>query len=182
MPLGDKIAGTKTEQNLHTALAAESQAYLRYNIFASKAKKEGYVRVSQIFEEIAHNEFEHAEIWFSLLGGAGDTERNLSAAAEGEKFEWTKMYAEFAKTARAEGFEDVAGRFERIAAIEQRHEERYRKNLGMLESGHTFRVDEGEQGVVWVCLACGQIVKGDTAPQLCPTCGHPQGYFARYSE
>ena len=126
-PLKDRLEGTKTQQNLHTALSGESQAHLRYTWFADKAKKDGYEKVAQIFTETARNEAEHAEIWFTLLGGMEESAKNLEVAANGEHFEWDKMYREFAETAREEGFEEIAGRFERVAAIERRHEERYLK-------------------------------------------------------
>lgn len=182
MPMKDKIAGTKTETNLHTALSGESQAHLRYKWFASKARKDGFEKVAQIFEETARNEAEHAEIWFTLLGGMEESEKNLEVAANGEHFEWDKMYREFAETARAEGLDEIAGRFERVAAIERRHEERYLKYKKQLEDGHTFVKMEDEDRVVWICLACGQIIVGDSAPEQCPTCGHPKAYFARFSE
>lgn len=179
-PMGDKLAGTQTEKNLHTALSAESQAYVRYLLFAHRAKSDGYVKVAQIFEETARNESEHAEIWFNLLGGLDATEGNLKVAMNGEHFEWEKMYHEFAQKAKEEGFDELAGRFERVAAIERRHEERYRTYLNQVSDGASFKAAEGETGTVWVCLACGQIWAGEKAPEHCPTCGHPQGYFARY--
>ncbi len=181
-PEKTRLEGTKTEQNLHTAMSGESQAYLRYQWFANKAKKEGYEKIAKIFEETARNEFEHAEIWFTLLGGMGTTDQNLDVAANGEHFEWDKMYREFAETAREEGFDEIAGRFERVAAIERRHEERYLKYKKQMSDGHVFVKMQDESQVVWVCLACGQLIAADNAPEHCPTCGHPQAYFARFCE
>lgn len=181
-PMKKQLEGTKTEENLHTALSGEAQAYLRYLWFASKAKAEGYHKIAEIFEQTANNESEHAEIWFTILGGEGVTERNLAAAAAGEHFEWSEMYKQFAQTAREEGFDEIAGRFERVAAIERRHENRFEKYRTELEGGHAFLKYEDEERVVWVCLACGQIIVGDTPPENCPTCGSPKGHFARFTE
>ncbi len=183
VPAGEKLKGTKTEENLHTALSGESQAYQRYRWFASRAREEGYIGIAQIFEETARNESEHAETWFKILGGAEETVRNLEVAAAGEHFEWDEMYREFAATAREEGFEDIALRFERVAAIERRHEERYLASRDRVANGCEFKIADGESGtVLWVCLACGQIWSGDSAPEHCPSCGNPQGYFTRYKE
>ena len=173
-PLKDRLEGSKTQENLHTALSGESQAHLRYTWFASKARKDGYEKVAQIFEETARNEAEHAEIWFTLLGGMEESEKNLEVAANGEHFEWDKMYREFAETAREEGFDEIAGRFERVAAIERRHEERYLKLLANIENDEVFKKNEK---TVWICRNCGHIVDSESAPELCPVCAHPQAYF-----
>ena len=169
-----ELKGSKTEQNLRDAFAGESQARNKYTYFASKAKKEGYVQISNLFLETADNEKEHAKIWFKLLGGIGTTAENLLAAAEGENFEWTDMYARFAKDARAEGFEDIAKLFEGVGAIEKEHEERYRKLLANVEGGLVFSRD-GD--MIWQCSNCGHIVVGKQAPEVCPVCAHPQAYF-----
>ena len=169
-----ELKGSKTEQNLRTAFAGESQARNKYTYFASKAKKDGYVQISNLFLETAENEKEHAKIWFKLLGGIGTTAENLLAAAEGENFEWTDMYARFAKEAREEGFEDIARLFEGVGAIEKEHEERYRKLLANVEGGLVFSKD-GD--MIWQCANCGHIVVGKQAPLVCPVCAHPQAYF-----
>ncbi len=168
------IKGTKTEKNLQTAFAGESQARNKYTYFASVAKKEGYEQISALFLETAENEKEHAKMWFKLLGGIGDTAANLKAAAEGENFEWTDMYAEFAKTAREEGFDAIAKMFEGVAAIEKHHEERYRKLLKNVEDKVVF---SSEGDAIWQCRNCGHIVVGKEAPEVCPVCAHPQAYF-----
>ena len=170
------LAGTKTEANLQTAFAGESQARNKYTYFASKAKKEGFVQIAAIFEETAKNEQEHAKIWFKLLHGGeiGTTAENLLAAAEGENYEWTDMYYEFAKVAREEGFEDIAKLFDGVAAIEKEHEERYRKLLANVKGDLVFSKD-GD--AVWQCSNCGHIVVGKKAPEVCPICAHPQAYF-----
>ena len=168
------LKGSKTEQNLRDAFAGESQARNKYTYFASKAKKEGYVQIANLFLETADNEKEHAKIWFKLLGGIGDTAENLLAAAEGENFEWTDMYARFAQEAREEGFDDIAALFDGVAAIEKEHEERYRKLLANLQGGLVFSKD-GD--AVWQCSNCGHIVIGKQAPEVCPVCAHPQAYF-----
>ena len=168
------IQGTKTEQNLMTAFAGESQARNKYTYFASVAKKEGYEQIAAIFLETAENEKEHAKMWFKALGGIGDTAHNLVEAANGENYEWTEMYAEFAKTAREEGFETLARQFEGVAAIEKSHEERYRKLLKNIDDKLVFSKD-GE--CVWICRNCGHIHVGKSAPKVCPTCSHPQSYF-----
>ena len=170
-----ELKGTRTEQNLREAFAGESQARNKYTYFASKAKKEGYVQISRIFEQTAANEKEHAEIWFKLLGGIGTTAENLAAAAAGENYEWTDMYASFAATAREEGFEDIALLFEQVGRIEKEHEERYRKLLANLEGGLVFSRD-GD--MIWQCQNCGHIHIGKAAPEVCPICAHPQAYFA----
>ena len=169
------ITGTNTEQNLMTAFAGESQARNKYTYFASVARKEGYVQIANIFEETANNEKEHAKMWFKLLGGIGNTEANLEAAAEGENYEWTDMYDTFAKEAREEGLEAIAKLFEGVAAIEKEHEERYRKLLANCKEGLVFS-KEGD--TIWECLNCGHVVIGKKAPTVCPVCAHPQAYFA----
>lgn len=169
------LKGTKTEANLLTAFAGESQAHTKYLYFASKAKKDGYVQIGKLFEETALNEKEHAKIWYKLLhNGIGSTEENLKLAAEGENYEWTDMYEEFAKTAREEGFNDIAKLFEGVAAIEKEHEERYRKLLANIEGGLVFSRD-GD--MIWECSNCGHIHIGKNAPEVCPVCNHPQSYF-----
>ena len=169
------LKGTKTEENLKTAFAGESEARNKYTYFASKAKKDGYVQIASIFEETAANEKEHAKIWFKLLNdGIGSTIDNLKAAAEGENYEWTDMYDRFAKEAREEGFEEIAKLFEGVGAIEKEHEERYRKLLANIEGDLVFSKD-GD--VIWQCSNCGHIVVGKKAPEVCPVCNHPQSYF-----
>ena len=171
-----ELKGSKTEQNLMTAFAGESQARNKYTFFASQAKKDGYEQIAAIFQETADNEKEHAKLWFKLLNGGaiGSTEENLKAAAAGENYEWTDMYAEFAKTAKEEGFARIAYLFEEVGKIEKEHEERYRKLLENLENGSVFEKD-GE--VYWICQNCGHIHKGKTPPKVCPVCAHPQSYF-----
>ena len=169
-----ELKGSRTEKNLMTAFAGESQARNKYTYFASKAKKDGFVQIASIFEETANNEKEHAKLWFKALGGIGSTEENLLAAAEGENFEWTEMYKEFAKVAREEGFEKIALQFEGVAAIEKRHEERYRKLLANVKGGLVFSKD-GD--TIWECANCGHIHIGKTAPDVCPVCAHPKDYF-----
>jgi rubrerythrin len=171
-----ELKGSKTEQNLRTAFAGESQAHTKYLYYASKAKKDGYVQISNIFEETAKNEKEHAKIWFKLLhdGGIPATVANLADAADGENFEWTDMYAEFARTAREEGFDSIADLFEGVGAIEKTHEERYRKLLKNINDAVVFSRDED---AIWECSNCGHIVIGKKAPEVCPVCNHPQSYF-----
>ena len=171
-----KYSGTKTEKNLETAFAGESQARNKYTYFASKAKKDGFEQIAAIFLETADNEKEYAKIWYKELHGGAveDTETNLEAAAEGENYEWTDMYAEFAKTAREEGFDELAEKFEEVAKIEKSHEERYRKLLSNVKEKKVFSRD-GD--AIWVCRNCGHIVVGKTAPEICPVCAHPQAYF-----
>ncbi|MGN0155938.1 MAG: rubrerythrin [Lachnospiraceae bacterium] len=169
------LKGTKTEQNLQTAFAGESQARNKYTYYASKAKKEGYVQIANIFEETAANEKEHAKIWFKLLkDGMPDTTANLKDAAEGENYEWTDMYATFAKEAKEEGFDEIAALFEGVGAIEKEHEERFRKLLSNVEEGVVFSKD-GD--TIWQCSNCGHICIGKKAPEVCPVCNHPQAYF-----
>ena len=172
--MGANLIGTKTFENLMEAFAGESQARNKYTYFASKAKKDGYVQISKIFEETAANEKEHAKIWYKILEGVGTTPENLKAAADGEAYEWQEMYPSFAKTAREEGFEDIAKLFEEVAKIEKEHEERYRKLLANVEGGLVFSRD-GDR--VWQCSNCGHIVVGPSAPDVCPVCDHPQAYF-----
>ena len=174
-----ELKGSKTEQNLWTAFAGESQARNKYTYFASKAKKDGYVQISKIFEETAANEKEHAEIWFKLLGGIGTTAENLEAAAQGENYEWTDMYATMAKEAKEEGFDHIAFLFEEVAKIEKEHEERYRKLLANVEGGLVFSRD-GD--MIWQCSNCGHIHVGKEAPEVCPVCAHPRDYFQLKAE
>ena len=169
-----ELKGSRTEQNLMTAFAGESQARNKYTYFASVAKKEGYEQIAAIFLETAENEKEHAKLWFKHLGGIGTTAENLVEAANGENYEWTEMYAEFAKVAREEGFIQIAKQFEGVAKIEKEHEERYRKLLENIEVAQVF----AKAGVtVWVCRNCGHIHIGTEAPKACPVCIHPQAYF-----
>lgn len=168
------LKGSKTLENLMIAFAGESQARNKYTFYASRAKKEGYVQISKIFEETAGNEKEHAELWFKHAVGIGTTEENLLAAAEGENYEWTEMYAEMAKTAREEGFVEIAEQMEGVAAVEKEHEERYRKLAANVKSGATFERDEE---VLWQCSNCGHQFKGKNAPDSCPVCFHPKAYF-----
>ena len=171
-----ELKGSKTEQNLMTAFAGESQARNKYTYFASKAKKDGYEQIAAIFEETANQEKEHAKMWFKELHGGEvpSTEENLLAAAEGENYEWTEMYEEFAKVAEEEGFTALAKKFRGVAAIEKTHEERYRKLLKNVEDGVVFSRD-GD--MIWQCRNCGHIVVGKKAPLVCPVCNHPQSYF-----
>ena len=169
------LKGTKTEQNLQTAFAGESQARNKYTYYASKAKKDGYEQIAAIFEETANNEKEHAKLWFKLLhGGIPDTLTNLADAAAGENYEWTDMYATFAKEAKEEGFDYIAKLFEGVAKIEKRHEERYRKLIENIEGGLVFSRD-GD--MIWECRNCGHIHIGKEAPEVCPVCAHPRAYF-----
>ena len=170
-----ELKGTRTEANLQTAFAGESMARNKYTFFASKAKKDGYEQIAALFLETANNEKEHAKIWFKLLnGGIDDTAANLKAAAEGENYEWTDMYATFAKEAREEGFDHIADLFEMVGAIEKEHEERYRRLLKNVEDKLVFSRD-GD--CVWQCSNCGHIVVGRQAPEVCPVCAHPKAYF-----
>ena len=173
-----ELKGSKTEQNLMTAFAGESQARNKYTYFASKAKKDGYEQIAALFEETANNEKEHAKIWFKLLNGGSiaSTEENLVAAAEGENYEWTDMYAGFAKTAKEEGFDHIAYLFEQVAAIEKEHEERYKKLLNNIKDEVVF---SSEGDTIWICRNCGHIVVGKKAPEVCPVCAHPKSYFER---
>lgn len=168
------LSGTKTEQNLMTAFAGESQARNKYTYFASVASGEGYEQIAHIFRETADNEKAHAKIWFKLLGGISNTKTNLEAAAAGENSEWTEMYAEFAKTAKEEGFDSIARLFSAVADIEREHEERFRALIENIESKKVF---EKETETTWICRNCGHIHRGTSAPNVCPVCAHPQAYF-----
>ena len=170
----NKYAGTQSEKNLQAAFAGESQARNKYTHFASVAKKEGYEQIAELFQKTADNEKEHAKMWFKELEGIGTTAENLAHAAEGENYEWTDMYEEFAKTAEAEGFKALATKFRMVAAIEKRHEERYRALLNNVETAAVFEKSEVK---VWECRNCGHIVVGVKAPLVCPVCAHPQAYF-----
>lgn len=169
-----KYSGTQTEKNLQAAFSGESQARNKYTYFASKAKKEGFEQIADIFLKTADNEKEHAKMWFKELSGIGDTAENLAAAANGENFEWTDMYAEFAETAEKEGFPELAEKFRGVAAIEKHHEERYRALLKNIETAEVFKKSSVK---VWECRNCGHIVVGEKAPDICPVCAHPQAYF-----
>ncbi|MCR5298215.1 MAG: rubrerythrin family protein [Paludibacteraceae bacterium] len=171
-----ELKGTKTEKNLQEAFAGESMARNKYTYFASKAKKDGYVQIAALFEETAANEKEHAKMWYKLLNGGSvsDTATNLEAAASGENFEWTDMYQRMAEEARSEGFDEIAEKFEQVAAIEKEHEARYRALLKNVQEKKVFSKD-GD--AVWQCANCGHIVVGKSAPEVCPVCDHPQSYF-----
>jgi len=174
-----KYAGTKTEKNLQAAFSGESEARNKYTYFASVAKKEGYEQIAALFLKTAENEKEHAKLWFKELEGIGNTAENLVSAANGENYEWTDMYAEFAKTAEEEGFTALAAKFRLVAAVEKHHEERYRALLKNVETAQVFEKSEVK---VWECRNCGHIVVGTKAPQMCPTCQHPQSYFELHAE
>ena len=176
-----ELKGSKTEQNLMTAFAGESQARNKYTYFASKAKKDGYEQIAAIFEETANNEKEHAKMWFKELhdGEVPSTVENLKAAADGENYEWTDMYETFAKEAEEEGFEELAIKFRQVGEIEKHHEERYRKLLKNIDDQVVFSKDEDK---IWICRNCGHIVIGKSAPDVCPVCNHPQSYFELKSE
>lgn len=183
---GDKLvemtnpyAGTQTEKNLQAAFAGESQARNKYTYFASKAKKEGFEQIAELFLKTADNEKEHAKLWFKELNGIGSTAENLAAAAAGENYEWTDMYEGFAKTAEEEGFPELAMKFRLVAAIEKRHEERYRALLQNVEAAEVFKKSSVK---VWECRNCGHIMVGEAAPEICPTCAHPQSYFEILAE
>ena len=171
-----ELKGSKTEQNLMTAFAGESQARNKYTFFASQAKKDGYEQIAAIFQETADNEKEHAKLWFKLLNGGtiGSTEENLKAAAAGENYEWTEMYADFAKTAKEEGFARIAYLFEEVGKIEKEHEERYLKLLENVKEGKVFEAGEVK---IWKCRNCGHIIVGTSAPEVCPVCNHPKAFF-----
>ena len=176
-----ELKGSKTEKNLMTAFAGESQARNKYTFYASKARKEGYEQIAAIFEETANNEKEHAKMWFKELNGGNipDTLTNLNDAASGENYEWTDMYDEFAKTAEEEGFPELAAKFRLVGEIERHHEERYRALLTNVETASVFAKSEVK---VWECRNCGHIVVGTAAPDVCPTCNHPQSYFEVHAE
>lgn len=169
-----ELKGSKTEKNLMTAFAGESQARNKYTYFASVAKKEGYEQIAAIFEETALNEKEHAKMWFKALGGIGTTAENLKAAASGENYEWTDMYDQFAKEAEEEGFARLAYQFRAVGAIEKAHEERYLRLLNNVEMQKVF---EKSEETMWQCRNCGHLVIGKKAPEVCPVCAHPQSYF-----
>ena len=177
--MANKYAGKKKKKNLQAAFAGESQARNKYTYFASTAKKEGYEQIAALFLETADNEKEHAKMWFKELEGIGDTAANLAEAAAGENYEWTDMYEGFAKTAEAEGFKALAVKFRMVAAIEKRHEERYRALLKNVETAQVFEKSEVK---VWECRNCGHIVVGTKAPAVCPVCAHPQAYFEIHKE
>lgn len=177
--MDNKYKGTKTELNLQAAFAGESQARNKYTYFASKAKKEGFEQIAALFLKTADNEKEHAKMWFKELNGIGNTAENLSAAADGENYEWTDMYEEFAKTAEEEGFTELAVKFRAVGAIEKHHEERYRALLKNVETSQVF---EKSTVKVWECRNCGHIVVGEKAPEVCPVCAHPQAYFEVHAE
>ena len=172
--MANKYAGTQTEKNLMAAFSGESEARNKYTYFASKAKKDGYEQIAALFQKTADNEKEHAKLWFKELEGIGDTAQNLLNAAEGENYEWTDMYAGFAETAEKEGFPERAAKFRLVAAIEKHHEERYRK---LLQNVETMKVFEKSEVKIWECRNCGHLVVGTKAPELCPTCAHPQSSF-----
>lgn len=174
-----ELKGTKTEKNLWTAFAGESQARNKYTYFASVAKKEGYEQIAEIFTKTAENEKEHAKMWFKALGELGDTAQNLLHAAEGENYEWTDMYDDFAKTAEEEGFKALAAKFRMVGEIEKHHEERYRALLKNVETAQVFEKSEVK---VWECRNCGHIVVGTKAPEVCPVCAHPKSYFEVHAE
>lgn len=174
-----KYSGTQTEKNLEAAFAGESQARNKYTYFASVAKKQGFEQIADLFLKTADNEKEHAKMWFKELNGIGDTAENLLAAAEGENYEWTDMYEDFAKTAEKEGFTELAHKFRLVAAIEKHHEERYRALLRNVETAEVFKRSEIK---VWECRNCGHIVVGKDAPEVCPVCNHPQSYFEIHAE
>ena len=174
-----ELKGSKTEQNLWTAFAAESQARNKYDFYASRARQDGFIQIARIFEETGNNEREHAEIWFRLLGGVGGTEENLTASADVELVEWSDMYAYMAADARNEGFEDIAKLFDGAAAIEKEHEARFRKLLANVQGGLVFSRD-GD--MIWQCLNCGHIHIGKQPPEVCPVCAHSQAYFALKAE
>ena len=177
--MANKYSGTKTEENLRTAFSGESQARNKYTYFASVAKKQGFEQIADLFLKTAGNEKEHAKMWFKELNGIGDTAENLLAAAEGENYEWTDMYEDFAKTAEEEGFTELAHKFRLVAAIEKHHEERYRALLRNVETAEVFKRSEIK---VWECRNCGHIVVGKEAPEVCPVCNHPQSYFEIHAE
>ena len=177
--MANKYAGTQTEKNLRAAFSGESEARNKYTFFASVAKKEGYEQISALFQKTADNEKEHAKMWFKELQGIRDTAQNLLHAAEGENYEWTDMYDDFARTAEAEGFPELANKFRMVGEIEKHHEERYRALLHNVEMKEVFAKSEVK---VWECRNCGHIVVGTAAPEVCPVCAHPQSYFEVHAE
>lgn len=177
--MSNKYSGTQTEKNLQAAFAGESQARNKYTYFASKARKDGFEQIAALFEKTADNEKEHAKLWFKELEGIGETTDNLKAAAEGENYEWTDMYENFAKTAEEEGFNELADKFRLVGAIEKHHEERYRALLKNIETSKVFEKSEVK---IWECRNCGHIIVGTKAPEICPTCKHPKSYFEVHAE
>lgn len=177
--MANKYADTQTERNLRTAFSVESEARNKYTFFASKAKKEGYEQIAALFLKTAENEKEHAKLWLKELDGIGGTAQNLQNAADGENYEWVDMYDGFAKTAEKEGFLELAARFRSVAAVEKHHEERYRK---LLQNVQTLQVFQKSEVKVWECRNCGHILVGTQAPEICPTCNHPQAFFEIYAE
>ena len=173
------LKGSKTEENLRTAFSGESEARNKYTYFAGVAKKEGYEQIANIFQETADNEKAHAKLWFKHLGALGDTKENLKSAAEGEHYEWSEMYKDFAKTAKEEGFDEIAQQMEKVAAVEKHHEERYLKLLDNIKQGIVFKRDKQYS---WICLNCGYLHEGDTAPDICPACVHPQSHFKLHAQ
>ena len=171
-----ELKGSRTEANLYSAFAGESQAMTKYRIFAEKARKEGYEGIASIFEETARNEQAHAAIWLRYIHGGNlrDTEANLSDAQQGEHFEWTSMYADYAKIAKEEGFDEIARRFELVGGVEKRHDSRYQKYLDEIKRQEVF---QKSQSIQWICMNCGCLYAGETAPKVCPDCSHPQSYF-----
>ena len=174
-----ELKGSQTEKNLLEAFSGESQARNKYTYYASKAKKDGYVQIANIFEETANNEKEHAKIWFKLVEGIGDTQANLKAAAAGEHDEWTSMYPEFAKVAAEEGFDKIAKLFSAVAEIEKEHEARYKLLLANIEEDKAFKKSDK---IIWQCLNCGYVCEAATAPDVCPVCAHPQAYFQQMAK
>ena len=177
--MANKYAGTQTEKNLLAAFSGESEARNKYTYFASKAKKDGFEQIAALFLKTADNEKEHAKLWFKELEGIGTTAENMLSAAQGENYEWTDMYAGFAETAEKEGFLELAAKFRMVAAIEKHHEERYRALLKNVETAEVFKKSEVK---VWECRNCGHLVVGTQAPEICPTCAHPQSYFELHAE
>ena len=177
--MASKYAGTQTEKNLMAAFSGESEARNKYTYYASKAKKQGFEQIAALFLATADNEKEHAKLWFKELHGIGDTAENLADAAAGEHYEWTDMYDGFAKTAEEEGFPELAAKFRLVAAVEKHHEERYRALLHNVETAQVFKKSEVK---VWECRNCGHIMVGEAAPEVCPTCDHPQSYFQIHAE
>ena len=177
--MANKYAGTQTEKNLMAAFAGESEARNKYTYFASRAKKDGFEQIAALFLKTADNEKEHAKLWFKELEGIGDTAENLVSAAQGEHYEWTDMYAGFAETAEKEGFPELAAKFRLVAAIEKHHEERYRALLRNVETAQVFAKSNV---TVWECRNCGHLIVGERAPEICPTCAHPQSYFEVHAE
>lgn len=169
-----ELKGSKTEENLLAAFAGESQATNKYGYFSSVAKKEGYEQISEIFAETSKNEKEHAKLWFKYLNGIGNTSENLLHAAEGENYEWTEMYKEFAEVAREEGFPEIAAKFEGVAKVEKEHENRYKQLLSRVNEGSVFKSNDEIQ---WKCRNCGHIHFGKNAPEVCPVCDHPKAHF-----